>query len=136
VDNPSPKILPNQIKAEKRENGTSQENIHILRTKPRIVSAYIRRPSEKSNAPPLLDPPNNIPAQSKCIRRIQQPFLCPLEHIPLINKIIQDFPALREEIVQPILRFLDERMLLQGVIFPREVRRGCAKWRFCVLWWV
>ena len=56
-------------------------------------------------------PADNIPAHTQGVRSIQQPLLSPFQHVPLIHQIVQNRPSLRDEIIQRVLRVLNETML-------------------------
>lgn len=74
---------------------------------------------QKTSAPSPFDPADDVSAQSKGIRRVQQSLLRPLEHIPLIHKIVQHFPPLRYEVIQLCTRGLREGVFTQSIFFSR-----------------
>lgn len=72
-----------------------------------------------TDAPPPLDPANDIPTEAKGICGIEQPPLRALQHVPLVDKVVQHRPALRDELVKARVRVLDERVLAQRVVLSR-----------------
>ncbi len=69
--------------------------------------------------PPPLNPANDVPTQAEGIRGVEQPSLSALQHIPLVDKVVQHRPALRDELVQAGVRVLDERVFTQRLVLPR-----------------
>ena len=112
--NPRPRsseVSPNEVEAKEREDRAGEEDIHVLRTAQAtlLVSTKQRvRSSRGQDAPPPLDPPNDIPAQTERIRGIEQPPLGALEHVSLIHQVVQDGPALCDELVQSRVCVLNE----------------------------
>lgn len=75
--------------------------------------------TQNISAPSPFNPTDDVSAQSKGIRRIQQSLLRPLKHIPLIHKIVQHFPPLCYEVIQLCTRGLREGVFTQSVLFSR-----------------
>lgn len=115
--------MPNRPKTKEGEDRAGNKYPHILRTVQQTVSishpntGTSREERHKDHIPPPLDPPDNIPTQPQRIRRIQQSPLRALQHIPLIHKVIQYLPALRDEVVQLRVCILREAVLTKGEVF-------------------
>lgn len=65
-----------------------------------------------ADIPPFLNPPNHLSAQPKCVSSTQDSPLGAFEHIPLVNQIIQNFPPLRQKLIQSTISVLDEAMFI------------------------
>lgn len=101
--------MPYQPETEKREHSSAKEDIHILCT---TELQYLDLELRMFYSPSSLDPPYNVPTETHCICCIQESSLRPLKNIPLIHQIVQHFPPLRKELIQPCLRILDKRVLV------------------------
>lgn len=70
-----------------------------------------------NDSPPSLDPANRFPTQPQSVRSIKQPSLGTLEHSPLLHKILEHRTTLSNILVNVVLRFLQERMFSQRMMF-------------------
>ena len=107
----SAQILPYEEEAKEREDRAGEEDVHVLRTARAIllISTMQRvRSSRGQDAPPPLDPSNDISAQTECIRGIEKPPLSTLEHVSLIDQVVQDGPALCDKLVESRVCVLNE----------------------------
>ena len=75
-----------------------------------------------SSLPALLDPPNDIPAQAQGIRSIQEALMCPLEHIALVDEVIQHLSPLHDKRVDLVLSVPEECMFTKCMVFSQY---GC-----------
>lgn len=64
-----------------------------------------------SYAPSPLNPTDDVPAQAQCVYGIEQPSLRAFEHVPLINQIVENGPALRDELIKPGICVLNKTVL-------------------------
>jgi hypothetical protein len=70
----SAKISPDEIEAEERKHRPSQEDVHVLRAIRQTaygISTAERRDHARADEPSSFNPPNNVPAQPKRVRRVQ-----------------------------------------------------------------
>jgi hypothetical protein len=114
-------ILPYQVETEEREHGAGPEYIHVLRAGDRrrlYISAQTAKRDVLRYVPSPLDPTDDISTEAKRIGGIAEATLRALEHGTLIHETIEHLPTLREKVVQPRLRALQKRVLLQRVLLP------------------
>jgi hypothetical protein len=79
--------------------------------------------------PSALDPADHAPREAQRVRGIAKPALRTLEHLPLIDEVVERGAALRDEVVNVRVCLLREgalakRVRLACIIYPRIGRRG------------
>ena len=118
----STQILPDQEETNERDNGASEEDIHVLGASWGRRVGVISMKSNRTgcgNIPSLLDPPNNIPTKTQCVRGVKQPPLRALQHIPLVHQVVQYCSALCDEFVKPCVCILDKAVFAERMLLSR-----------------
>ena len=73
---------------------------------------------------PPFNPSDYVPTESQRVRSVEQSSLCAFEHVPLVDQIVEDGPALRDELIEARIRVVDETMLAESVLFPQGAVHG------------